>query len=427
MKSFPGHIIFPIKSDTACLLKWSWSTINMQEGHTSSCHRVHSNPIDPDNFDNFHNLVEKVQARNLMLQGEWPGHGCEYCATIESSGGTSDRQLSLMQSHTIDKIPPELLKDPTAVEVTPTILEVYFDNTCNMSCVYCDPQVSSKLNDEISRHGEIQIGSKKMVPFKKNHLRYQDLTNKLWQYLENSNRYQTIRHYNMLGGEPFLQKELDQGLEFWKHHPNPSLTFNLVSNLMIPHETFKQKMVKFQQLVESNAIYTVEITASMDCWGEQQEYVRYGLDLENVWIKNFEYLLDKEWVHVAIHSCISSLTIKTMPALLDKINHWNTKTAQAIDHSFDLVIGDVWKEAAMHPILFAPDVFEKDLETILSLMPQSTASQQASRSHMQGIATYLNTSQQDLEKIKNLQNYLTELDCRRGTNWKLLFPWLVNI
>lgn len=399
----------------------------MQEGHTSSCHRVESDPIDLDNFDNFHNLDKKVQARKLMLQGQWPGHGCEYCASIELAGGTSDRQLSLMQSHTIDKIPPELLTDPTAVEVTPTILEVYFDNTCNMSCVYCDPQVSSKLNNEVSKYGEIQIGSKRMVPFIKNPLRYQDLTSKLWQYLETNNRYQTIRHYNMLGGEPFLQKELDQGLEFWKAHPNPSLTFNLVSNLMIPHETFKQKMSKFQQLVESNSIYTVEITASMDCWGKQQEYVRHGLDLDNVWIKNFEYLLDKEWVHVAIHSCVSSLTIKTMPMLLDKINQWNTKTTQPIDHSFDLVIGDVWKEAAMHPAFFAPEVFEKDFETIISLMPETTQSQKASRSHMQGIARYLGESQQDIQKIKNLQNYLTELDRRRGTNWKPLFPWLASI
>jgi hypothetical protein len=116
-----------------------------------------------------------------------------------------------------------------------------------------------------------------------------------------------------------------------------------------------------------------------------------------------------------------------MPELLDKINYWNTKTAQAIDHSFDLVIGDVWKEAAMHPALFAPEVFEKDFETILSLMPQNTQRQQASQSHMQGIARYLSESQQDIEKIKNLQNYLTELDRRRGTNWKLLFPWLARI
>jgi MoaA/NifB/PqqE/SkfB family radical SAM enzyme len=29
------------------------------------------------------------------------------------------------------------------VHVTPRILEVYFDNTCNLKCLYCGPHFSS--------------------------------------------------------------------------------------------------------------------------------------------------------------------------------------------------------------------------------------------------------------------------------------------
>jgi hypothetical protein len=154
-KTYPGHQIFPIKTSTSCLLKWSWSTINMENCMSSSCHRVDYDPIDPDNFENFHNLPAKVQAREAMLRGEWPGRGCEYCQHVENLGGLSDRLMTLERHHGADKIPPELFKNPVATEVTPTVLEVYFNNTCNLSCVYCGPKLSSKWNDELRASLEV--------------------------------------------------------------------------------------------------------------------------------------------------------------------------------------------------------------------------------------------------------------------------------
>lgn len=423
-QTYLGKEIFPIKTQTACILKWSWSTINMQEGFTSSCHRVHDDFIDPNNFKNFHNTPSKIQARKTMAAGEWPGHGCEYCKHVEQAGGTSDRLMSLMQHHTADKVPPELYVDPNAVEVTPTILEIYFDNTCNLSCVYCVPGVSSKINDELSRHGPINIGPIQLTPYNKNQQRYQKMVNDLWAYLEENNRYQVIRHYNILGGEPLLQKELDSSIDFWQQHPNPSLTFNLITNLMLPPKLFQEKMYRFQQLVESNSILTVEITASIDCWGPEQEYVRWGIDLDGTWIKNFEFLLDKPWVRLAIHSCINSLTIKPMPQLLEKINKWNTMRPDPVDHSFDLVIGSTWNNAGMHPRAFGQGVFDNDMKKILDLMPVTTPRQQAAHAQMQGVAQLISQSQQDPQQIKILQLYLDELDKRRGTTWRTTFPWL---
>ena len=133
---------FPIKTDTACQLKWNWSTIRLYNGITSSCHRVEGDLIGIENFDNFHNTPKKLSDRKLMLQGQWPKGGCEYCQQIEKSGGTSDRQFHLAIPN---MTPPELESNPEAIEVTPRILEVYFDNVCNMSCLYCWAGFSSKI------------------------------------------------------------------------------------------------------------------------------------------------------------------------------------------------------------------------------------------------------------------------------------------
>ena len=68
--------IFPIKTETACRLKWGWSTIYLSLGETASCHRCNRHEFDLDTFD-FHNTEEKVKSREMMLEGKWPGQGCE--------------------------------------------------------------------------------------------------------------------------------------------------------------------------------------------------------------------------------------------------------------------------------------------------------------------------------------------------------------
>ena len=78
-----SHKFFPIKTDTACQLKWNWSTIRLYTGETSSCHRVQSDNVSVDSFDQFHNTPKKLADRELMLHGKWPIGGCEHCKNIE--------------------------------------------------------------------------------------------------------------------------------------------------------------------------------------------------------------------------------------------------------------------------------------------------------------------------------------------------------
>jgi hypothetical protein len=397
----------------------------METASSSSCHRAGDDPIDPNNFGNFHNIPAKIQAREEMIRGNWPGRGCEYCRNVENANGVSDRIMTMERHHGLDKIPPELLDNPTATEVTPTILEVYFNNTCNLNCVYCGPTWSSKWNDEIRKFGDIKIENFQQNLHVSDNNRYEQMVNGLWQYLEENQRYKIIRHYHILGGESLLQKELDQSVDFWQAHPNPSLTINLITNLMLPHNQFVKKMQQFESLVQQQAIYMLELTASLDCWGPQSEYIRHGLVLDT-WQKNFEYMIDKTWCKLAVHSCITSLTIKTMPELIDKINYWNTlrPTDQEIEHNFDLVIGKKQLINGMHPVNFGHGVFDQDFDKIIELMPQDTEKQRTNRDQMIGQSKFITRSSCRPERIAILQAYLDEMDRRRNTNWRELFPWL---
>lgn len=416
---------FPIHSDSACLLKWAWSTVYFNSGTSASCHRTQKYAIDPGNFDNFHNLPDKISARQMMLQGQWPRAGCEYCKQVEDTGGVSDRQYNLQQQQGTWLTPPELLDNATATNVTPTILEVYFKNTCNMKCVYCGPHFSSQWEDE-NRKFNKSFETSQLFDIKQtqHNPNYDQMVQGLWNYLEDNDRYKTLRRYHILGGEPFLMSELDDSIDFWKRHPNPDLVFSIVTNLNIPTARFEKYVQQFERLVMSNKIWKLQLTASLDCWGSDQEYVRYGLDLE-LWERNFELLLNRPWVALSINSAISALTIKSMPGLLEKINAWNTKqvatanwhqrewAAEPILHSFNTT------GQYDDPYQFGPGVFDKDFKRILELMPDTPA-----RTVMAGIAQQLAKSNRNNKKIENLKMYLSELDQRRGTNWRSQFAWL---
>lgn len=429
-----NKIIFPIKSEKACLLKWSWSTIYFNSGTSSSCHRTKKYSIDPNNFSAFHNLPDKIQARQLMLNGQWPGNGCEYCKNVEDVGGISDRLFQFDQLYDSKLVAPELFHAPTSVNVTPTILEVYFKNTCNMACVYCGPHFSSKWEDENRKYGEAHEHNASTDQFSvtlaQENPHYKTMVQGLWEYLEQNDNAKKIQRYHILGGEPFLLDELDQSIAFWAKNGHPDLQFSVVSNLNIPHERFKNYIKKFELLVSKNKIWRLQLTASLDCWGPEQEYVRHGLNL-NLWEKNFTYLLNKPWVCLSINSAISALTIKSLPVLLEKINEWNLHQSEVVKewrsysnlilHSFNTtgVLDD--------PYIFSGSVFESDFKKILHLMPGNNEEQQGQKSLMEGISKQSGNCVNDISKIIKLKEYLSRLDTRRGTNWRKTFPWLEQI
>ena len=293
---------FPINTNTACQLKWTWSTIRLYSGLTSSCHRVQSDSVTVENFDTFHNTPKKIADRQLMLDGQWPSGGCEYCRNIEEAGGSSDRQQHLKIP---DLVPPELENDHIALAVSPCIVEVYFDNICNMSCLYCHDGFSSKIQQENKKFGRFE---REGIVIDNQTVKVPDLpglTAKFWQWMQQHHR--SVRRFHVLGGEPFYQEQFDVCLEFFRCNPSPELEFNLVSNLMIEDQKFQQKISAIKKLVADKHIKRFDLTASIDCFGEEQEYVRYGLDIAQ-WCRNFDYLVQQKWIVLNINQTLSSLT-----------------------------------------------------------------------------------------------------------------------
>lgn len=386
----------------------------MHKGETASCHRTGFSFVTPDTFDTFHNTDKKIAERKEMLQGLWPTNSCGYCQKIEVAGGFSDRMLHL---DIPNQSPSELESDPTAVEVTPTIVEVYFNNTCNLSCVYCNPDLSSKLNQEYKKFGDfshngVELKSVQVTPM------YDNMLKKFWEWMKQHST--KLKRLHVLGGEPFYQTEFDQCMEYFKNSYHPDLELTVVTNLMISKDKLEARIGEFKKLLAEQRLKRIDITCSIDCWGSEQEYVRHGINLEQ-WQNNFELLLQQAWLTVNINQTISVLTIKTMPTLIEKINHW--KKQRSIGHYFSEVSP---APTYLVPSILGPNVFDKDFEIILSCMLDNTDQDRIAKKYMAGIANKIKNSIVDHTEIIKLKTFLNENDYRRKTTWPLVFPWLAK-
>ena len=68
---------------------------------------------------------------------------------------------------------------------------------------------------------------------------------------------------------------------------------------------------KIKRIEDEGRAKEVVIFTSVDTWGPQAEYIRYGLDL-NQWEQNFKKLLDLKFVRLQINLAINGLSIKYM-------------------------------------------------------------------------------------------------------------------
>jgi len=397
--------VFPIKTATACQLKWSWSTVYLTTGKTASCHRTDHHKFDTKTF-NFHNTPDKIQDRELMLKGEWPLKGCEYCRNIESAGGQSDR---ITNSDMWEfEGPKELETDLTATSVTPRLFEIYFNNTCNLKCTYCGPTFSSLWDDENRRYGDpIFVVDENLEENKQ----------KCFEWLrQNVNE---LYQLNVLGGEPLYQEEFDQLLDVLEEKPAPNLTLTFFSNLAVAKDRLVSKIDRIERLVNKKHIRKLEITASLDCWGPEQEFARFPINLKR-WEKNFEYLLDKEWITIVIGSTITPLTVWTVDQLFEKINVWNeTREVWWYGNSVN-------GPSFMFIDMFG-DAFTEEFDRALALMPDREPEHRSAKSYLKGIRDQAKSKEPNLTEIKNLYIFLDKMDERRNTDWRSVYPKLVKL
>lgn len=398
---------FPINTATSCQFKWTWSTLFLSVGTSSSCHRCKGWDVS-DFMSDFHNHPGKLEDRKKMLNGQWPGNGCEYCRKIEDAGGISERTAYINQSLVS---PKELKFNPNEISVTPRILEVYFTNVCNQKCVYCSPFFSSLIQNEIDKFGPLE--TEYDLDGFKGRDDYEKLKDEFWVWMEKNSK--DLYHFQILGGEPMYQPEFEECLTYFEKSEHPETNWKIFSNLKHNPGKFKEKIDRISKLIEDKKLESFEIVCSMDCWGPQAEFARHGMDLKE-WEENFNILLTSPLVKISIHSTITPVTLPTMAEFYKKIVEWNK--IKRVDFGWNTVARPTFMNPE-HLGHYAKTYFEE----LLLIVPEDDHR----KSYLYGFEKQVTTHEVNKEQLKRLCNYLDKIDQRRNTDWKSLYPYLVDI
>lgn len=428
-----------------CLAKWTQVTIHLLNGTTHSCHHPipHKIPLNElaRNPTALHNTNFKKQQRREMLNGGKPAE-CEYCWNVEkSSASFSDRVFKSAEPWSIDQY--ETIKNlDWREDYNPRYVEISFGNTCNLKCAYCSPPYSSKWVEEIKKFG----------PYTDNHnfnsLEYVDnrvdtrykltdenpYTEAFWKWWPDL--YKDLHTFRITGGEPLLMDDTFKVLEYiqenWKDNPNLCLAIN--TNLSVPRPLIDRLINIARDLTENNKVRELIIFTSLEATEEAAEYIRFGLDYEQIW-KNINDILEQlPKIVINIMSTFNALSVFSYGKLIDRVFEYKKKFHNESRYWGEALLLDT--SYLRYPSFLAVNILDREhKELILDAAKKAlyygkfentygfsdTQIQKIKRTY-----DYAINNNSDTYMKMQFVKYITEYDRRRGTDFKKTFPQLIE-
>jgi len=327
-------------SPSLCLAKWLQVTLHLHEGTNHSCHhpRVHLIPLEEikNNPSAIHNTNFKKEQRKKMLSGERPKE-CNYCWTIEDLPGShfSDRIIKSNDDWARPHL-DQIIQLPASADVNPTYVEVAFSRSCNFRCIYCSARVSTSWDQELSQWGPMPI----LDGFHYNTMTQHYRSSEENPYIEAFWRWwpelvSSLKWFRITGGEPLLAHETFKILKFLRdsNRAYPDLNLSLNSNLGVETKLVDKLADDVRYLLDHSKIKSFHLYFSIDTWGPQAEYIRFGLDL-----KRFERNLGQLMkllpeAKYSIMCTFNFLSVFSFDQLIKKVADWKKQVPLVLDIS----------------------------------------------------------------------------------------------
>jgi hypothetical protein len=198
---------------------------------------------------------------------------CHVCWESEDRSSQSHRTLYTKTYESKESFTSEFDYDTPA-----TFIELELTNKCNLACVYCGPELSSRWQKELKqRHPdtEDEIFHKVMELFT--------------EYCNTKLTNEPYINISLLGGEPFFTDHMYIFLEYLsKFHikPEQEVTVTITTGMAFP----EKKFTKFIELIERtpNIIYIMQLSG--EAIDERAELIRWGMDFKT-WNNNLDMFL----------------------------------------------------------------------------------------------------------------------------------------
>lgn len=433
-------------SSSFCLAKWFQVTLHLQNGHNHSCHHPNTHQTGLDEIEKdpsgLHNTIFKKKMRALMLEGVRPKE-CEYCWKIEDTPGEhfSDRHIKSND----DWAKPffdEAIEARAKKNINPKYLEVSFSNSCNFKCAYCLPSISSSWLNELKQYGEYQTYSRHhayvtleregKLPITDTALNpYVQAFWKWWPGL-----YHDLKTFRITGGEPFMVPDTYKILDYIAENPNPELSLAINSNLGVDKRLIDKAVISIQKTIVSKNVKEVMIYTSLDTWGAQAEYIRYGLDIE-LFLKNLTFVLENIPEIKLTFMCTYNLfSISSFRTFLELILDLKNKYKMPGSETDSRIVLDIsyLKDPHFMCANLANEKLLNQMEADLNFMKANFQTRENIKqigfidfelNKMQRLVSWAKAKLSHEFKqlqLKDLYIFFSEYDRRRGTNFLKTFP-----
>lgn len=309
-------------SKSFCAAKWYNATIWLSNGRTASCHHPAAHYIPPGELFKsptaLHNTEFKKEQRKLMLEGVRPDE-CSYCWRVEDADSVvhSDRTYK-SAIYTEEEI--DYLKTLNWSEnIDPKTLEISFDNLCNLSCTYCNPEFSSTWSNDIKVNGiyeNMKTGGGQTYQNDGSHAYAFDpksdnnfFIKSFFKWFDDSLKH-NLQELRITGGEP------TRSPDFWKlveKCQGEKFRFAVNSNLIMDNK-------KLDKLIECSAKFeNFDLYTSCETTGGLAELIRHGLDYQQ-WITNLKQFANRaKYRRINIMMTISALSVFGITEFMDDI------------------------------------------------------------------------------------------------------------
>lgn len=213
-------------------------------------------------FIEHYNSSEAVNIRKKLWNGD-KVKGCSECWFREKSDKTYRTNLNEIFGDYIDELIDNTNEDFTLKEPKFRMLDLRFDNKCNLRCRMCHPRFSSALYKEyVDLKYDLFEAADWDSPY---HVAVDD---KEYQFILDQLKYTKILFF--AGGEPLTQ---DKFYEILQYCIDSGIAKDI--KLWITSNCTKVKYKKYDLVKMLNQFKGVEITASIDGFGDRGEYLRY--------------------------------------------------------------------------------------------------------------------------------------------------------
>ena len=271
---------------SACVLRWGYYVYDIANDRLKMCCRT--GPHQAANYEE--DFQYNLEQRKNMLEGKRPTD-CQVCWSLEDRNLPSFRDFQNMQH--------VLAKENLLNLDRPYVLELKLDTTCDLQCVYCGPNYSSRWQKKMA----LPDLAKKI-----NEARIQKFNERLEPW------WPTLHEINFIGGEPLIQESFYRILQVLdEKQSSQEKLLKIVTNLNTP----ALMMDRFLSWANASP-NKIALMISNEAIGELAETIREGLNFSR-FDKNLDQIMQqlKPQHQIYINPTLNTLCLKALPLFFE--------------------------------------------------------------------------------------------------------------